>query len=143
MRDKYYTPEIEEFHVGFEYEAVTLNIEKQVNEYKKFNVPFVPDTLKFMLESDFKPRVKYLDREDIESLGFVKRNPENNNKSSDHFKMKAPGEIAYWTEIDLDFRWGFKDVSIRGVRGNEGDYLFRGTIKNKSELKRLLKQLGV
>ena len=165
MSNKYYTPTIEEFHVGFEYEFHGMTtgglsiLDTKNNKSKTIQKPHIKIWNKEIIYKDSifnrnltsiselinsnQIRVKYLDKEDIESLGFVKRNPENNNKSSDYFKMKAPGEIAYWTEIDLDFRWGFKDVSIRGVRGNEDDYLFRGTIKNKSELKRLLKQLGV
>ena len=148
MKDKYYTPTIEEFHVGFEFE-VNYTDEGWVKEIfcsgKGRNIDSVSKLKAFLGSAKFEEayRVKYLDREDIESLGFVGRNPERNNKSSDYFKMKAPGTISYWTEIDLDFRWGFKDVSIRGVRGNEDDYLFRGTIKNKSELKKLLKMLNI
>ena len=58
----YYTPEISEFHVGFEYEV----FDKLHNIWNKENNFFLQ-------QGDFKDeiRVKYLDQFDIESLGFI------------------------------------------------------------------------
>ena len=60
MKDKYYTPEIEELHPNFEY------------EFKSYGQGFVKtevsETGGFF---EGEKRVKYLDKEDIESLGFV------------------------------------------------------------------------
>jgi hypothetical protein len=139
--NKYYTPKIEEFHVGFEYEAVTLNIEKQVNEYKKFNVPFVPDTLKIMLESDFKPRVKYLDKEDIESLGFTTKKLEYWETEEDSIIYRKDNyAIVFWKNA---YKSDYKtNIYIKQETGL-GLHSFKGECKNKSELKRLLKQLNI
>ena len=71
--EKYYTPSIEEFRVGFEYEVYVPEKElwsketfyldaSHINLVKYVNIQ-TENTLK-------KVRVKYLDREDIESLGW-------------------------------------------------------------------------
>lgn len=66
--NKYYTPEIEEFHIGFEYEFNVGN-----TTWTKFIFDLDrPDKVleNFKLNPQLF-RVKYLDKEDIESLGFV------------------------------------------------------------------------
>ncbi len=121
--DKHYTPEIEEFHVGFEYEEWDIRAE---DDFIKTVVP----EKGYVNHPYNEVRVKYLDTEDIKSLGF---------------------------EIDADYK------SINSVMFSKDDYtilqsditeilisdsfnettLFNGRIKNKSELKKLLKQLGI
>lgn len=135
FKEKYYTPEIEEFHVGFEYEYLTNGDEwvKHIINNKADLIDCIEDI------KESKIRVKYLDKEDIESLGF--KHIENNYTS--YYKINAPGKLGYWTEVAIDFRWGYDDISILGFRGTENDILFRGIIKNKSELKRLMKQLNI
>ena len=68
--DKYYTPSLNEFHVGFEYETY--------NSYRKewYKTILTEDNLEALgsfwynfLEAEH--RVKYLDKEDIESLGWI------------------------------------------------------------------------
>ena len=135
---KYYTPEIEEFHVGFEYQAQDLSLDGTSLYWFKYTFE-INDSLELLFKpNDWYdlPRVKYLDKEDIESLGFT-----SNYKK--YYKIDAPGKLRYWTEVHLDFRLGIEDIIIKGFRGEENDYLFRGIIKNKSELKRLMKQLNI
>lgn len=132
MDNKYYTPEIEEFHVGFEYEIYTLNTKGKGHYWTKLNVPFRTDTLELLLEADFKPRVKYLDKEDIESLGF---NTED--------RGECYNKTIKWVEIGL-YPW----TSLTGIKHQfkivmDGNQVFHGIIKNKSELKKLLKQLNI
>ena len=80
--EKYYTPELEEFHVGFEYYITTHPVSmeefspyvKAEFDHNTFEREFDIDTdssgeiIKIGVPSCIK--VKYLDREDIESLGF-------------------------------------------------------------------------
>lgn len=163
--EKYYTPEIEEFHVGFEYEVMLWKnrgvimdfkektvtpiegseseswIKKVVNDddYGREDNPF--DGFSYRIQEQ-KCRVKYLDREDIESLGFF---------------CHATDERVFHSEkgIIINIGWGspvkkgitlaivspvFDESKMSIVHEN---YLFNGTIKNKSELKKLLKQLGI
>ena len=73
-------------------------------------------------------RVKYLDKEDIESLGFVRDSIYSHKYKNDYY-------IEYNSKksIHLD------TIEIK----NNQQTLFSGYIKNKSELKRLLKQLNI
>jgi hypothetical protein len=130
MENKYYTPEIEEFHVGFEYEI------------KEYGELFLKEKYKLdgsykNVESDLMPllfdgdiRVKYLDKEDIESLGWK-------HIGSLWFKHTFGYKLRKWKGQSLDI---FEESMI----DTEDDLLiFRGDIKNKSELKKLMSQLGI
>ena len=77
--DKYYTPELEEFHQGFEYE-IWLNSAYTPEKYIKKIFEFVDknniwdDDITNLLACAYNGgdtlRVKYLDQEDIKSLGW-------------------------------------------------------------------------
>src|SRR3990167_11102970 len=83
--DKYYTPELDEFHIGFEFEIIDYSS----NNYEKDKSTCTWDKSVLKREDIFSAykedsyfetvvsylnnnhvRVKYLDREDIQSLGF-------------------------------------------------------------------------
>ena len=119
---KYYTPKIEEFHVGFEY------------EYQKHTDKWINSTIdRGCLDDGFdtycKFRVKYLDKDDIESLGFIA-------KYKDREK-----ENMYYMDPAISL-WFVEHMSlIRLVAPNGRN--FTGIIKNKSELKKLLIQLSI
>jgi len=124
MKDKYYTPEIEEFHVGFEYEV------KGLKGWDKKIVSSSQDILEMeelMMRSLNPYRVKYLDREDIESLGFKQTSNRNNFRHGD--------TLIY-------FRENKDELYPIDIKLKKETYRFL-KIKNKSELKRLLKQLGI
>jgi len=129
----YYKPSIEDFHVGFEYESEEDPIqgkwEKQkVNDYR--------DLINCMnyygRDSDVDTRVKYLDREDIEELGFE---TEDNGVCYDKLKSFNLYGLHSW-------EWD-KGVSNQYKIFFNSSLLFNGIIKNKSELKILLKQLNI
>lgn len=129
--DKYYTPEIEEFYVGFEYETNYLlkDWEKRtltIQDADFFFSSYYSDAVKVEF------RVKHLDQEDIESLGFEL---DLNHKDVRFNFLKFPYRfdfIPYRRTIENICRWG-----------EEEDLLKRIKIKNKSELKKLLKQLNI
>lgn len=145
-KNVYYIPSIEEFHVGFEYyfcsayqEGVSATeiiidgkdgYEPKVFTFDVYNYNHSKgeswkDVFESMLTYE-QIKVKYLDREDIESLGW------KCNYIDQYFKD------GYTILIDDDyFLQVLKDDSEEDI------YLFQGTIKNKSELKVLLKQLGI
>lgn len=161
MENKYYTPSIEEFHVGFECEWQSKirneSWSKQICDVDLVNIAY--DSIEHSDEEEpFNEqfRVKVLDQEDIESLGW------ENDKEVYGFKR-----LMFHKEIT--FRGEQKRVSILYVEQNNhllvyinskdmaaymfenpeqkittyGGTLFAGTIKNKSELKVLMKQLGI
>lgn len=135
MRDtKYYTPSIEEFHVGFEYEE--FHREPLMEEGFWSNCK---------IEEDFATppiiygifcchiRVKYLDQDDILELGWSIDKEESEFFKDTIYKM---GNQWMWEDDDGDLI-----ISQSAYVPNEA--IFIGTIKNKSELKVLMKQLGV
>ena len=131
-KDKYYTPRIEEFHVGFEYESEVMQscgssvsyIKEIITEDDNIKELYYPNEW-----YDF-PRVKYLDKEDIEDLGFkLDFNKEDVRFSYVNFPFRL-NHVPHRDEVCI-YKWG-----------DEEDRFF-GTIKNKSELKILLKQLQV
>jgi len=117
MEAKYYTPEIEEFHVGFEYESLNNNNEWVKSKYGGF-LPFHPQT--YIDKKEF--RVKHLDRQDIEEFGW---------------------------KITEDF--GYRFYTLNGYslhfypneERNIGILLNKFKIKNKSELKKLMKMFNI
>lgn len=142
MNDKYYTPTIDEFYVGFEYEIRFNDVD---NIWEK-NI-FTCDSKDSEYDSYFyisrwlehSIRVKYLDKTDIESLGFVDLG------SLWFFKEKCltvNGEnflnckIRKWNGTQIDVYVDYNDT-------DELQLIFRGSIKNKSELVKLLKMLGI
>ena len=147
MESKYYTPSLEEFHVGFEYE-----IDNTWGEYKKvvfedfrgISVGSGNDRVPF----DHKARVKYLDKEDIESLGFEF----NNEASREWVGNEGSGKECFWyfSKNGVGRSWTIKWDKNRNTlifdmihHMRSPKRIFEGRIKNKSELKRVLKQVGI
>ena len=133
MEKKYYTPEIEEFHIGFECETLERDSWKKVEIY---DVSFEIDTEELKQK---KIRVKYLDKEDIESIGgweFVKEYKDPGSYCLDFKKRHTELTLHPALEETMIFIEHGSDISI-------GYPVFKGKIKNKSELKTLLKQLGI
>lgn len=125
--NKYYQPDISEFHIGFEYEV--FDEENEVWSNKIFPEDFIctgtttePDLVELFYSGLKDTRVKYLDRQDIEESGFS------------HYKMNIFKKDGITILHQKDNRLEIFD---------ESDTLFSGKIKNKTELKKLLKQLGV
>lgn len=159
MENKYYTPVEEEFHKGFKYEIRTIEypLKKMLTResFIEWKETF-PDKLKWHpLVFDGLPinivdyvglspfpwrhstRVKCLDREDIEELEFEY---DTSNKTHLYFYKNNPLDENYWF-LSLE-----KETLIIEIfdSNEESSNSFFGKIKNKSELKRLLKQqLGI
>lgn len=128
--NKYYIPEIEEFHVGFEYEYF------KDNNWNEAASDLEVDEI-YQLKSDIKEkivRVKYLDKEDIESLGFKEQDEDDDfNYRKDNFQINT------YTRIGEEN----KGLIIDLTEDNGQALIFYGFIKNKSELKTLCKQLNI
>lgn len=141
MENNYYIPEIEEFHVGFEFEFKD-DFDKT---WDKTIIKTQSQLCNWTAFDDINKRVKYLDKEDIESLGF---------------KYKETNRIRYWYTSDCFFDMPnspshrcskltlihdpeYSTISIEGVISSVEEKIFEGTIKNKSELKKLMKQLNI
>ena len=143
MENKYYTPEIEEFHDGFEFE-ISLNFSYRWERGRSTRLAEGEEYRKIIFSSGLQKiedyvvqnsveknesaiRVKYLDKEDIESLGWVQGKLPYQFFMNPHF-MLVKLEQSNWYSI---------------VNTTDEDCRFRGIIKNKSELKKLMKQLNI
>lgn len=144
--NKYYTPSIDEFYVGFQCE---IRLPDWQNFKKYQPLDFDTQKTKELLENG-NIRCKYLDKSDIESLGF--------NFEIKHSIVKdASGKsvdrsIEEFIKEDGDYKWiihlhnNTKYLIIRQIPTDEFNYSsvkFIGLIKNLSELRKLLKQLGI
>lgn len=145
-QNKYYHPSIEELYFGFECERNNIS----ENEFHAGLCNWEPCIIdhqnliqlgvysEWRLQGRF--RVKYLDREDIESLGFIHKEDRgmSENYGSIYIKKdprfeKANITIRYWVTT------GAYRLRIEIING----CIFDGNIKNKSELKKLLEWLKI
>ncbi len=131
MESKYYTPEIEEFHKGFEFEWFE-------NQFKKDTFAITTDDDLEIIDDEIregKIRVKLLDKEDVLSFGWK-------DDGNDWFRFRSNTNHNYELSIYDDNR-----IHIYFIRYNNGekkfDQYFAGYCKNKSELKKLMVQIGI
>jgi len=131
MEAQYYTPTIEEFHVNFEYEFKSSDDDSE---------EWQPAVIKDGTQIDditrehkgvkvYNLRVKSLCRQDIEECGW-KHNEMNYFNIGNFWLMWIDGKVKIWLE---------------GV--NNGSKVqatfFWGTIRNKSELRKIMQQCGI
>ncbi len=149
MSELYCTPTLDEFHEGFEYE-----IESPLGGWDKSTFSFNNwdyDGLLNYIEKKII-RVPYLIKTDIEAEGFTQYGKELPNFYTASKENKSAIIHLEYRGIDhyLKIRWEYKKdnkvfIEIHsGIQEpREWEYLFNGTIRNKSEFKKLLQQLGI
>ena len=153
--DKYYNPTIEEFHQGFEYEIWESFAYTKENWIKE-TFQFVdkdgiwlgedPTNILAMYENrGDEIRIKYLDKEDIESLGFtITKDSEEVELSLESKRYIGGPSVGDDYKIIILYGLDNKEMWIYKKCNNGYEYdLFKGLIKNKSELIKLLKQLQI
>lgn len=151
----YYTPDLSEFHVGFEYEQLIAGVWEPFTftELKWFNDK-KGVSYKYLIETK-SIRVKCLDTEDIESLGFTFGYEEGNGVKYGGFKDNPDVHIS-WNNDSVDPTNRFEltwmiETNILNHAYRKSDLMynhyikasFKGTVKNKTELKKLLTQLNI
>lgn len=144
MNEKYYTPDISEFHVGFEYQWKNKD-NFPSEEYRESTIACgtqIDDILEPKAQYDI--RVKHLDKEDIESLGWLGVIPSNVENKVDYLvtswvtDMYNDGYILIKT-----YPYGNYKYCIAFGNYEKNRVCFEGNIKNKSELKKLMQQVGI
>ena len=155
--NRFYQPSIEEFYVGFEYEigileidAVNLKQGETVGDYIKnielgiLNAPYKLSWHKSIFEQydifditsslivKNRIRVKYLDKDDIEDCGFTGQSANKTYYKRDGYRL------TYWPNEPI---WLTSIYKVYGI--DDEIKIFDGTIKNKSELKMILKMLNI
>lgn len=149
MENRYYTPKIEEFYIGFEYEVGDSAL------YKNIKCWYPEKIISFHDLQDINryqhQRVKYLCKDDIKSLGFKDESilhptvriygSEYKNQNGDNINLlyveRSNWCLIFAGEFGMTTWWD-ENNEFR-TSGN----IFAGYIKNKSELKKLLKMLNI
>lgn len=155
METKYYIPSIEEWHIGFEYEIKCVDVMN--------NGEPCWTRIKALVPADFTSfkrdipvcgnRVKFLDKKDIEELGF-KEYPGFGNKSN--YFIFLPNEekynliphkyyslnMFYWEPNYVAMYWNKCSIDIH-YENTEPRRIFEGDINNKSELRKIMKMLNI
>lgn len=141
QKNKYYIPEIEEFHIGFEFELSIKTWEANKNPIESWqkvilgtksigNDLFIGDSINRKEIQNTSTRVKYLDKEDIEELGFKYL---QNIQEIEYYSNNNNDNLIYNPLKDYIYlKTEFTNFNI-----------FSGIIKNKSEFKKLLTQLEI
>ena len=130
---KYYVPTIDEIHPGFECEGKVMRIErtfhKGVISLIGFELWFTAGDSATNYDAT-KIRVKHLDHYDIVSLGWT-FSESNNRYELKGYKMSAYRFFKTTKIYKEDIEHGLRKV------------FFNGVLRNKSELNRLMNQLGI
>lgn len=142
---KYYQPKLEEFFPGFEFEELDFETEmwnKRICWYNDYEELFHNDGL-------VDCRVKYLDEQDIKELGWELTSTNGMvlwfHGKEEWFGKEIPGSplYKYWHHT-LTFDSKYSSIKIECTTSNgDTDTFFEGIIKNKSELIKLMNQLGI
>jgi hypothetical protein len=148
--NKYYIPEISEFHVGFEYEQISRLGETWCEMISTTAEDL--DAVETEIGMEYV-RVPYLTKEDIEAEGW---RHEMTFDKEETYKGEYPTQIDFEINDTYKIGGGFltftpelHEVKIITVDkgfnrdGPNHSVKFNGIIKNKSEFKRILKMIGV
>lgn len=132
--NKYYTPTIEEFYVGFEYELLGNSGRWYKNNFGDANGEYWNELSECYWDIEHnKLRVKYLDQSDIESLGWI--DGETRGMTPFIFNELDPDN-----EFQLYYQF---DNQFAQIYNCHSEFVFQGTIKNKCELIKLMQQLNI
>jgi len=139
MKDKYYTPEAGELTIGMEVELL-----HSTNGWVKYINPDIKPLDANSLKEGV--RVRYLDREDIESLEFKHKYGKENNPNI-CFTKKIDSLKRNWDTVDIIHnpisKWVLICLGNDETVWSDWDTVFAGTLKNKSELINQLKRCGI
>jgi hypothetical protein len=144
MENKYYKPQLEEFHLGFEYDILVG--EEWVKKVFTIKSPCLTDGINFSeYLTNEKLRVKYLDREDIESLGFVyKGSYDDYLEFSKNVNKDLTWELLLFDDHVIHLTLTSDELMMLGDYGEDGMIQHISVlIKNKSELIKLLKAIQI
>lgn len=137
---RYYVPDIEEFHVGFEYERMNgENWEKdEIGIWDIISSPHgdYENEMEEINRSLRSVRVKYLDSVDIEDLGWKPFL----NSTNEYFINASLGE--QYQLIRYKDKWIIEYIDHTDDH-DKVERLFKGKIKNKSELKKIMNQIEI
>jgi hypothetical protein len=134
MENKYFTPDIEDFCIGYEYETIYLK-----SVWTKENLSIMDAGWFFeSYHNDAIPtefRVPYLTKEQIEAEGWIKAKAPIVTINHDFY------EIPYIKDnfrVDYNFR-----NNLINIIENNGKNLFYGKCKDINTFRKIIKLLGI
>ena len=142
--NKYYIPKLEEFCMGFEYEMEEYGLPS----YKKYILD-IKTSLEFLEDHSDEIRVKYLNQSDIEFFGFEEEYAPDCYTEEDEIKLGYVLKLSSTDDIVLHLHTNniLSIVKQSVYDEHSGNWtaclLFKGKVKNKSELKQILQMLSV
>lgn len=146
----YYTPELTEFHPGFEFEEFNPT-EDDIRESIWDKRICWKNDYEYLWDSDAdysNYRVKYLDEQDIKESGWILQGDSPSPFTGRPLKtFKITKEIGFNTGSDYFLETTDSDKIVITIfeyssyGGGKEEMSFR--IKNKNELQRLMTQLGI
>ena len=155
MENKYYTPEISEFYVGFEFEIASyggkmLPGSPTIKEWIQDKLTSDLHDINYILDiyNEGKQctdiRVKYLDQSDIEELGFEHIESTENGVNFIKY-IDNPKQSIHLTLFNANHRVGIAvyNFNVNPPMVCEEIGTFGGIIKNKLELKKVLNMLNI
>lgn len=128
MEIRYYIPTIEDFYQGVEYEVYIGERTCYSQEVFYLNESHLNLVRQKLASNEI--RIKYLDKEDIKSLGFEVKITDCGEDTEDYEDIYKDGSI-------IGSFFPKDEMNIQLLNGNYYK------IKNKIELKKLLKQLDL
>lgn len=143
MENKYYVPEIEELHIGFEYEVASSYCKNGIKQDDLWTERLVEIDIDFeYIEAQLEIgiiRVKYLDKEDIESLDW------NHSGHTINEWYISKEDVEYKLTLYKDSEVRITDRYPNGITSSDKEekYIYYGEIKNKLELQKLMKRLWI
>lgn len=144
--NKYYIPEINEFYIGYKCEF--LESENDIMDWEKSTLTY----FEFLKIEDFlncnRVRTKYLDKEDIESLGFGNFEysfyNNTNHITATKEKVKIKNYYNNKVEIVLHLDYSVENNHLLIDNGEAYDFneiYFEGEVKSLNELTKILKMI--
>lgn len=126
--DKHFVPDLEDLYVGYKVELMTCNgyIVGVFPEIFEHNSELDEYEDSYIKAAHAILRTKYLDREDIESLGWI----QHATMSEVFFREDNPLGILYLELRDNNI--------IRIENDRTSEYLFQGKAKSINELKKIM-----
>jgi len=144
MKEKYYVPKINEFHIGFEFEEEFKNpnhrklmkaLEDKYEWVKlKLDISHSLSRITSKIKEN-RVRVKYLDESDLIELGWEF----DSVVEGDYFYIIGDMFEANYFLTTQDYRFFY----IHPGAGVKKDESFVGQIKNKSEMNKLMGMLNI
>lgn len=148
MENKYYTPKLEEFYIGFEFE--TLDDNKGWQKSRLVSGRQLDQGIEIGTYNDtVNVRVKYLDKQDVEELG-TEFNKEGFSK---HLNVKYLGFNSEKHNIMVAHYLDINKISIATLDPSKNPIMLKTNwddkqvnfiaCKNKSELKKIMKMINI